>query len=89
MNIEFTGPATNAEDGGILFRAKVDGKWVRCHFTYEALQDLDPTDLQMNPMAQFERHITLLLSLAEDKILKGHLNNELVVVYTNDINPVS
>ncbi|MBU3548116.1 DUF1488 family protein [Polynucleobacter sp. P1-05-14] len=88
MNIEFTGPAINADDGGVLFRARVDGVWVRCHFTYEALQDIDPTDLQMNPMAQFERHRALLLSLAEDKILKGHLNNNLAVVYTGDINPI-
>jgi hypothetical protein len=42
----------------------------------------------MNPMAQFERHRALLLSLAEDKILKGHLNNNLAVVYTGDINPI-
>ena len=42
MKIEFVGPASLATDGGVMYLAKLDGKDVQCHFSYEALEDVDP-----------------------------------------------
>lgn len=42
MKIEFIGPHKLAEDGGIVYAAQLDGQALACHFSYEALQDLDP-----------------------------------------------
>jgi len=50
MKIEFIGPAVKAEDDGVLFLAKVDGRHVQCHFTYEALEDIEPDSLQEDPL---------------------------------------
>lgn len=40
MKIEFVGPASLAADGGVIYIAKLDGKDVQCHFSYEALEDV-------------------------------------------------
>ncbi len=68
--IEFTGPAVMADDGGVNYAAKINGDAVRCHFTEETLQDVDPDDLHGNPLAQFEAHRFRLLAAAEQKIQK-------------------
>jgi hypothetical protein len=83
--IEFTGPAAMADDGGVNFAARVNGQPVRCHFSEETLQDMDPDDLHGDPLSQFEAHRFHLLAAAELKIQKGLVNDGLVSVYTSDI----
>ncbi len=83
--IEFTGPATMADDGGVTFAARLNGKPIHCHFSEETLQDVDPDDLHGDPMSQFDAHRFRLLAAAEQKIQKGLLNNDVVSVYTSDL----
>ncbi len=83
--IEFTGPATMAEDGGVSFAARLNGQSIRCHFSEETLQDVDPDDLHGDPLAQFEAHRFRLLAAAEQKIIKGLLGEGQVSVYTSDL----
>ena len=85
MKIEFVGPAELAKDGGVTYNALVDGKTVVCHFSEEALQDLDPDNLHGNPLKQFEAHRLILLSAAESKITRGLAGDHGVNVYTNDV----
>jgi peroxiredoxin family protein len=86
MNIQFVGPALKAEDDGVLYLAHVDGKEVNCHFTYEAIEDIESDSLQTDLIQQFKAHQLKLLSIAEDKIRKGHITNGVVSIFTNDIN---
>lgn len=85
MKIEFIGPAVKAEDDGVLFLARVDGKEVQCHFTYEALEDIEPDSLQDNPLEQFQSHKLKLLSIAEDKLLRGLAIGHRLTVNTSDL----
>ncbi|MBU3600659.1 DUF1488 family protein [Polynucleobacter sp. 30F-ANTBAC] len=85
MNIQFIGPALKAEDDGVIYLAHVDGKEVQCHFTYEAIEDIESDNLQSDPIQQFEAHKLKLLSIAEAKILKGLVTNGVVSIFTNDI----
>jgi hypothetical protein len=85
MNIQFIGPALKAEDGGILYLTHVDGKEINCHFTYEAIEDIESDSLQADPIQQFEAHKLKLLSIAEDKITKGQIANGVVSIFTHDI----
>jgi hypothetical protein len=66
--------------------AHVDGKEIHCHFTYEAIEDIESDSLQTDAIQQFEAHKLKLLSIAEDKIRKGHIANGVVSIFTNDIN---
>lgn len=83
--LEFTGPAAMADDGGVNFSARLNGQAIRCHFSEETLQDVDPDDLHGDPLAQFEAHRFRLLAAAEQKIQKGLLNDGTVSVYTSDL----
>lgn len=85
MKIEFIGPAVRAEDEGVLFLAHVDGRKIQCHFTFEALEDIDPDSLQEDPLEQFEAHKLKLLSIAEDKLLRGLAVADRLSVYTSDL----
>jgi Protein of unknown function (DUF1488) len=85
MKIIFTGPGEVAEDGGVIYFATVDGKAVKCHFTFEALQDVDPDNLHGNPMEQFQAHKLKLLAIAQEKIEKGLGHDGLINVFTSDI----
>lgn len=85
MKIEFIGPAVKAEDDGVLFLARVDGKEIQCHFTYEALEDIEPDSLQDNPLEQFQSHKLKLLSIAEDKLLRGLAIGHRLTVNTSDL----
>lgn len=87
MNIEFPGPAVPAEDGGISFRAKVDGETVACKFSWEALQDVEPANRLEEPMEQFEANQTLLLGIAEEKIRNGEVTDGVVGIFTADVHP--
>lgn len=85
MNIEFPGPAVPAEDGGISYRAIVDGEIVACKFSWETLQDVDPSLTQSPAIEQFEASISLLLAIAEKKIEEGKIENGIVQIFTKDL----
>ena len=65
MKIKFIGPAQKAEDEGVLYLAHVDGKEVMCHFTYEAIEDIEEDSLQEDPIQQSIVIWTYVLQIAE------------------------
>lgn len=85
MNIDFCGPAVPGSDGGVSYRAKVDGQTVACRVSQEALQDIDPSSYQQDSMSQFETHQSTLLSIAEKKILNGEISENTVWIFTADL----
>ena len=85
MTIEFPGPAVPAEDGGISYRAIVDGKTVACKFSTEALQDVNPDLTMSNPADQFESSKARLLEIAERKISAGKIADGVVHIFTRDL----
>lgn len=85
MKIEFPGPAIPAEDGGISYRAKVDGVTVSCHFTMEALQDVDPRLSNASAAEQFEASKGKLLDIAAKKIQDGSVLRGPVQISTFDL----
>lgn len=85
MEIDFVGPAVPAEDGGISFRAMVDGQPVACKFSMEALQDVNPNLTMAAPIEQFEARRSALLAVAEKKIRTGKVANGVVTVFTQDL----
>ncbi len=72
MKLEFVGPASVLETGDVSYPAILDGKPLKCSFSYEALQDLDPDGVETNALQLFNNHQLKLLSIAEQKILNGH-----------------
>ncbi|ABP35279.1 hypothetical protein [Polynucleobacter asymbioticus] len=85
MKIEFIGPATIAEDGGINYPAKIDGRDLICHFSYEVLEDIDPEAFLGNSLEHFAKHQLALLSIAEQKILGGHAHSSKLQIFSNDL----
>lgn len=85
MDIEFIGPVVNAPDGGVSYRVLVDGKTVACRVSMEALQDIDPGRRQNDPISQFNSHSSILLSIAEQKIRSGNIEDNVVWVFTGDL----
>lgn len=85
MNILFSGPAVSLQDGGVSYRAVVDGVTVACQFTWEALQDINPAHTQENPMNQFFLSKNQLLSIAKAKILTGDVANGVVIIRKSDV----
>ena len=85
MDIEFPGPGVPAEDGGISYRAIVDGQNVACKFSMEALQDTDPSLTMKSPEHQFESSKSTLLQIAEKKIRDGKIENGVVHIFTADL----
>lgn len=85
MNIQFPGPAIPMQDGGVSFRAFVDGVTVACWFTWEALQDVDPGLTQETPLNQFLASQDRLLDIAKEKILQGQVTNGVVHISKDDV----
>ena len=85
MKIEFIGPASLAADGGVIYLATVDGKNVECHFSYEALEDIDPDTAFGDALEHFSHHQLLLLSAAEKKLIKGIAHNGKLLVNSSDL----
>ena len=85
MKIEFIGPASLAADGGVIYLATVDGKNVECHFSYEALEDIDPDAVFGDALEHFSHHQILLLSAAEKKLIKGIAHNGKLLVNSSDL----
>lgn len=84
MIIEFKGPASLASDGGIDYLAKLNGHDLLCHFSYEALEDVDPDAVLGNALTHFATHQLKLLSIAEKKIRDGHAHDGQIQIFSND-----
>ena len=85
MKIEFLGPASLAQDGGVIFPATLDGHPLSCHFSYEVLEDVDPEAVLGDAIEHFARHQLKLLSIAEQKILNGHAHASQIQIYSSDL----
>lgn len=85
MTIEFVGPASLAADGGVIYIARLDGKEVQCHFSYEALEDIDPETVFGDALEHFSKHQLMLLSAAEKKLLKGLTHNGQLQINSSDL----
>ena len=83
--VEFVGPAVSTDDGGIAYRAKVDGETVSCRFSTECLQDVNPSLRSATLEQQFNASREKLLSIAEEKIRAGGILNGSVWVLTSDL----
>lgn len=85
MIIQFPGPAVPAPDGGISYRALVDGESVACMFSMEALQDVNPELSNLDSHSQFEASKPYLLQIAERKILSNGVENGVVRIFSADV----
>ena len=85
MDIQFIGPASLATDGGIDFAAKLNHTDLVCHFSYEALEDIDADSFMGDAIDHFTKHQLKLLSIAEQKILNGHAHDGKIQIFSNDL----
>lgn len=85
MNIQFIGPASLATDGGVDFTAKLNHTDLVCHFSYEALEDIDADSFMGDAIDHFSKHKLKLLSIAEQKILNGHAHDGKIQIFSNDL----
>ena len=85
MNIQFIGPASLAIDGGVDFTAKLNHTDLLCHFSYEALEDIDADSFMGDALDHFSKHKLKLLSIAEQKILNGHAHDGKIQIFSNDL----
>ena len=85
MIIEFKGPASLASDGGINYPAKLNGHDLLCHFSYEALEDVDPDTVLGDALTHFATHQLKLLSIAEKKILANQSHAGMIQIHSNDL----
>ena len=86
MKIEFIGPATISIDGGVQYPALLNGQRITCHFTYEALDDVEPDGIMGDALTHFKNHQLKLLSIAEQKMLSGHAHDGQIQIFTLDLN---
>jgi hypothetical protein len=87
MNIEFLDPPVSDQNGGVVVRADVGGQIVICHFTQEALQDVNPHMKTLSPIEQYGTSELKLKTVAERLIREGKVQNGQVFVGTNDVRP--
>jgi hypothetical protein len=85
MKLEFIGPASILENGDVSYPAMLDGKSLKCTFSYEALQDLDVDGVETNALELFKNHQLKLLSIAEQKILNGHAIEGAIHLFSHDL----
>jgi hypothetical protein len=85
MKLEFVGPAAVLESGDVSYPAMLEGKSIKCTFSYEALQDLDPEGVETDALKLFNTHQLKLLSIAEQKILNGHAIDGAVHLFSHDL----
>jgi len=84
MNITFPGNhAINSQTFGINFEAKVNGRTVICSISTEALQDIDPSLAQGQPVQQFLANQSSFEAIAEQKIRAGAESP--IVITSSDI----
>lgn len=58
---------------------------LKCHFSYEALKDVDTGAIQGDPLMLFKNHQLKLLSIAEQKIRDGHSLDGQIQIFSNDL----
>jgi hypothetical protein len=85
MKIEFVGPASIAIDGGVHYPALLDGQKLACHFSYEALEDVEPDGILGDALIHFKNYQLKLLSIAEQKILNGHAHDGKIQIFSTDL----
>lgn len=85
MKIEFVGPASIADDGGVHYPALLDGQKLVCHFSYEALDDVEPDEILGDALTHFKNHQLKLLSIAEQKIQGGHAHDGQIQIFSSDL----
>ena len=86
IKIEFIGPASIAHDGGVNYPALLDGQKLVCHFSYEALDDVEPDGILGDALMHFKNHQLKLLSIAEQKIQSGHAHDGQIQIFSLDLN---
>jgi hypothetical protein len=86
MKIEFLGPASIAIDGGVDYPALLNGQPLACHFSYEALDDVEPDGILGDALIHFKHHQLKLLSIAEQKIVGGHAHDGKIQIFSSDLN---
>jgi hypothetical protein len=85
MKINFIGPAFIADDGGVVYPALLNGQKISCHFSYEALDDVEPDGIMGDALEHFYNHQLKLLSIAEQKIRGGHAHDGYIQVFSSDL----
>ncbi|WP_108469070.1 DUF1488 family protein [Polynucleobacter difficilis] len=85
MKIDFIGPATMAEDGGVIYPALLNGQKLACRFSYEALDDVEPDGILGDALVHFTNHQLKLLSIAEQKIRSGHAHDGQIQIFSSDL----
>lgn len=85
MKLEFIGPASVLANGNVVYPALLDGKSMQCIFSFEALQDLDSDGVERDSLRLFANHQLKLLSIAEKKVLGGHVVSGAVHVFSHDL----
>lgn len=85
MKIKFVGPASIAQDGGVNYPALLDDQRLACHFSYEALDDVEPDGILGDALEHFKNHQLKLLSIAEKKILSGHAHDGKIQIFSSDL----
>jgi hypothetical protein len=85
MKIDFIGPAVIADDGGVIYPALLNGQKLACHFSYEALDDVEPDGIMGDALEHFNNHQLKLLSIAEQKIRSGHAHDGSIQIFTADL----
>lgn len=85
MKLKFIGPAVVLGNGDVSYPAILDGKPLKCSFSYEALQDLDPNGVETNALQLFNNHQLKLLSIAEQKILNGYAVDGAAHLFSHDL----
>ena len=86
MKIDFIGPVTIADDGGVIYPALLNGQKILCHFSYEALDDVEPDGILGDALVHFKSHQLKLLSIAEQKIRGGHAHDGQIQIFSSDLN---
>lgn len=81
--IEFTADVTTAEDGGVYFKAMVDGKPVMCHITLDALEEHFDARQEIRAVDAYMRGRDTIHAIAERK-LRAH-PHERVLIRMQDI----
>lgn len=85
MEISFIGPAIEADDGGVAYRAKLDGKTISCRFTAECLEDANPRLIGLSPVRLFEANSGKLLEIAHRKIRENEVESGVVWIFSRDL----
>jgi hypothetical protein len=85
MKIEFIGPASMADDGGVIYPTLLNGQKLLCHFSYEALDDVEPDGIMGDALEHFKNHQLKLLSIAEQKIRGDHAHDGQIQIFTSDL----